>query len=191
MTESNKAYNALQNQKSKCIICVSAPCSFSACSLCACLRKAQTLETSRNLLGENVSWKRCFFIRNTRFFIYLFTSIFIKIPTARALHGALPSLHGTITLSGNIFLLLPSHPHVDQNQEKAFNILPSSSWPLNLYEARVNSTEAESKYEAKNQASDARDYMYASKHMQPSTREQPVVCDTVSGFTSCGDRRQN
>lgn len=54
MTESNKAYNRLQKQKSKCIICVSGPRSVNACSLRAHLGKAQTLETFRNLLGQNV-----------------------------------------------------------------------------------------------------------------------------------------
>jgi len=55
MTESNKAHVRLQKQKSKHIICVSAPCSFNTCSLRAYLGKAQTLETFKNLLGENVS----------------------------------------------------------------------------------------------------------------------------------------
>lgn len=81
MTESNKACNRQQKQKSKCSLCVSAPPSFNACGLPPYLGKGQTLETFRNLLGENASSKRCF-SRNTRFFIYLFTSIFIKILTA-------------------------------------------------------------------------------------------------------------
>lgn len=56
MTQNSKAYNRVQKQKSKCIICVSASCSFKICGLF--LRTAQTLETFRNLLRESGSWER-------------------------------------------------------------------------------------------------------------------------------------
>lgn len=125
----DKAYNRVQKQKIKCIACVSASCSFNTCGLF--LRKAQTLETFRNLLRENVSWERCSLGILIWFFFNSFTNICIKMPAARALHGALPNLHSTITLNDRITFLLPSYPHIDPKQHRASNMLASSNWPLN------------------------------------------------------------